>query len=258
VGAGILVAQSAAKTVKRVTQELGGKSANIILEDADLETAVPAGVKRCCMNTGQSCQAPTRMLVHRSQREAVIDLARAAASDFKIGDPLDPATNLGPLANKLQFEKVQRMIEKGIDEGATLVAGGPGRPAGVNRGFFARPTVFADVDPGMTIAREEIFGPVLSIIPYDTEDEAVAIANGTPYGLAAYVQGTDKHRLRRMAERLQAGRVYAGTYRSAESDDLRTPFGGYKHSGNGRERGIFGLEEVLEVKALFGVDPVPT
>jgi aldehyde dehydrogenase (NAD+) len=246
--AGILVAKAAANSVKRVTQELGGKSPNIILADADLGKAIPAGVLRCFTNTGQSCQAPTRMLVHRSQHEAAVALARQAAESVKIGDPLDPATTMGPLVSKAQFDKVQGLIERGIQEGATLVCGGAGRPTGFNRGYFVRPTVFADVTPDMTIAREEIFGPVLSMMTYDTEDEAIAIANDTTYGLAGYVQGGDIDRVRGVAARIRAGRVYL----NGAPVDRSVPFGGYKQSGNGREHGIFGFEEYLEVKAVLG------
>ncbi len=246
--AGILVAKGAAATVKRVVQELGGKSANILLPDADLEKAVPAGVLRCFTNTGQSCQAPTRMLVHRSQRDAAIDLAKKAADQVKVGDPLDPKTTMGPLVSKAQFDKVQGLIERGIREGATLVCGGVGRPADFNRGYFVRPTVFADVTPDMAIAKEEIFGPVLSMMTYETEDEAVAIANGTSYGLAGYVQGRDIERVRRVAARIRAGRIYL----NGAPVDRSVPFGGYKQSGNGREHGVFGFEEYLEVKAVLG------
>jgi aldehyde dehydrogenase (NAD+) len=246
--AGILVAKGAATTVKRVVQELGGKSANILLPDADLEKAVPAGVLRCFTNTGQSCQAPTRMLVHRSQRDAAVALARNAADQVKVGDPLDPKTTIGPLVSKAQFDKVQGLIERGIREGATLICGGVGRPAGFNRGYFVRPTVFADVTPDMAIAKEEIFGPVLSMMTYDTEEEAVAIANNTTYGLAGYVQGRDIDRVRRVAERIRAGRIYL----NGAPVDRSVPFGGYKQSGNGREHGVFGFEEYLEVKAVLG------
>jgi aldehyde dehydrogenase (NAD+) len=246
--AGRLVARGAAETIKRVVQELGGKSANIILPDADLEKAVPAGVLRCFTNTGQSCQAPTRMLVHRSQRDQVVDLAKKAVDQVKVGDPLDPKTTMGPLVSKAQFDKVQGLIEKGIQEKATLAAGGAGRPAGFNRGYFVRPTVFADVTPEMTIAREEIFGPVLSVVSYDSEEEAVQIANGTTYGLAAYVQGGDLDRVRRVAGKMRAGRVYL----NGAPVDRSVPFGGYKQSGNGREHGVFGFEEYLEVKAVLG------
>jgi aldehyde dehydrogenase (NAD+) len=246
--AGILVAKAAADTVKRVTQELGGKSANIILTDASLERAVPEGVLKCFGNTGQSCQAPTRMLVHRSQRDVAIALAKQAADKVKVGDPLDPATTMGPVVNKSQFQKVQGLIERGIAEGATLVCGGPGRPAGFNRGYFIRPTVFADVTQDMAIAREEIFGPVLSMMTYDSEEEAIAIANDTPYGLSAYVQSENLDHARRVAEKVRAGRVYLNGARA----DRSAPFGGYKQSGNGRENGVFGFEEYLEVKAVLG------
>ena len=248
--AGILVAKAAAETVKRVAQELGGKSANIILEDADLAKAVPAGTLRCFTNTGQSCQAPTRMIVHRSQRDAAIALARETAERVKIGDPLDPKTTMGPVVSKMQFDKVQRLIEAGIREGATLVCGGAGRPAGFNRGYFVRPTVFADVTPEMTIAREEIFGPVLSMMNYDSEEDAIAIANNTSYGLAGYVQSGDIERARRVATRVRAGRVYL----NGAPVDRSVPFGGYKQSGNGREQGVFGLEEYLEVKSVYGFE----
>src|SRR5215470_5925494 len=246
--AGILVARGAASTVKRVVQELGGKSANIMLPDADLPKAVPAGVLRCFTNTGQSCQAPSRMLVHKSQRDDVIALAKQAADQVKVGDPLDPATTMGPLVSKAQFDKVQGLIERGIKEGATLICGGAGRPPGFNRGYFVRPTVFADVTPAMAIAREEIFGPVLSMMTYDTEDEAVAVANDTTYGLAGYIQGRDIERVRRVAERIRAGRIYL----NGAPVDRSVPFGGYKQSGNGREHGVFGFEEYLEVKAVLG------
>jgi aldehyde dehydrogenase (NAD+) len=246
--AGILVAKAAAASVKRVTQELGGKSPNIILEDADLAKVIPAGVLRCFTNTGQSCQAPTRMLVHRSQRDAAVALAKQTAEIVKLGDPLDPTTTMGPLVGKAQFDKVQGLIERGIREGATLVCGGAGRPAGFNRGYFVRPTVFADVTPNMAIAREEIFGPVLSIMTYDTEDEAVTVANDTTYGLAGYVQGRDISRMRNVAAKIRAGRIYLNGAPANRS----VPFGGYKQSGNGREHGVFGFEEYLEVKAVLG------
>ena len=246
--AGILVAKAAADNVKRVAQELGGKSANIVLPDADLEKAVPAGVLRCFTNTGQSCQAPTRMLVHRSQLEQAAALAQRTAEGVRLGDPLDPQTTMGPLVSKAQFDKVQGLIERGLAEGATAVAGGLGRPAGFNRGYFARPTVFTDVTPAMTIAREEIFGPVLSMMTYETEDEAVAIANDTSYGLAGYVQSGNAARARKVAARIRAGRVYL----NGAPADNSVPFGGYKQSGNGREHGIFGFEEYLEVKAVLG------
>jgi aldehyde dehydrogenase (NAD+) len=246
--AGIRVATAAAATVKRVTQELGGKSPNIILKGADLETFVPAGLLRCYTNAGQSCQAPTRMLVHSSQRDAAVALAKKTAEQVKLGDPLDPASQMGPLVSKAQFDKVQGLIEKGIKEGATLVCGGTGRPAGFNRGYFVRPTVFADVTPDMTIAKEENFGPVLSMITYETEDEAVEIANNTSYGLAGYVQAADIDHARKVANKIRAGRIYLNGAPSISS----VPFGGYKQSGNGREHGVFGFEEYLEVKAVLG------
>jgi aldehyde dehydrogenase (NAD+) len=246
--AGILVAKAAADTVKRVAQELGGKSANIVLPDADLEKAVPAGVLRSFTNTGQSCQAPTRMLVHRSQRDEAVAIAKRTAEAVRVGDPLDANTTMGPLVSKAQFDKVQGLIERGIQEGATLVCGGAGRPVGFNRGYYVRPTIFADVKPEMTIAREEIFGPVLSMLTYDTEKQAVAMANGTTYGLAGYVQSGDLARARRVAARIRAGRVYL----NGAPADQSVPFGGYKQSGNGREHGVFGFEEFLEVKAVLG------
>ncbi|CAH1651924.1 aldehyde dehydrogenase family protein [Chelatococcus asaccharovorans] len=247
-GAGIRVAQLAAQTVKRVAQELGGKSANIILDDADLRTAVTAGVHACNTNGGQNCQSPTRMLVNRSRKDEAFDAARAAIATIRLGDPLDPATTMGPLVNQRQFDRVQSLIQSGLDEGATLVAGGPGRPADLNRGYYVRPTVFGDVTPAMRIAREEIFGPVLSILSFDTEDEAIAIANDTPFGLAGFVQSSDAARARKVANRIRAGRVYLNN----AGFDRSLPFGGYKQSGNGREFGIFGFREYLEVKALVG------
>ena len=246
---GVAVAKAAADSVKRVVQELGGKSPNIILPDADLEKAVPQGVLRCYTNTGQSCQAPTRMLVQKNQRDKVVELARTTAMAVKVGDTNDRTTALGPVVSKAQFERVEALIQKGIDEGATLVCGGTGRPANLNRGFFVRPTVFADVTSGMmTIAREEIFGPVLSIMNYEDEDDAVEIANDTNYGLSAYVQGRDIERVRRVASKIRAGRVYL----NGAPVDGSVPFGGYKQSGNGREHGVFGFEEYLEVKAVLG------
>lgn len=248
--AGIRVAKLAADTVKRVAQELGGKSANIILPDADLEAAVIQGVHACYTNAGQNCQSPTRMLVPRAAREAAFAAARKAVESIRLGDPLDPATTMGPLVSQAQFDKVQGLIRAGIEEGATLVAGGTGRPAGLERGYYVRPTVFGDVTPGMRIAREEIFGPVLSILAYDSEDEAVAMANDTPFGLAGFVQSRDLKHARAVANRIRAGRVYV----NGAAFDRSLPFGGYKQSGNGREFGVFGFEEYLEVKALVGFD----
>jgi aldehyde dehydrogenase (NAD+) len=246
--AGVRVAKLAADTVKRVAQELGGKSANIVLADADLKAAVIQGVHACYTNAGQNCQSPTRMLIPRTQRDAAFEAARAAVGTIRLGDPLDPASTMGPLVSQAQFEKVQNLIRSGVDEGATLVAGGLGRPGDVNRGYYVRPTVFGDVTPQMKIAREEIFGPVLSIMSYDTEDEAIEIANDTPFGLAGFVQSKDLKRARKVANRIRAGRVYL----NGAPFDRSLPFGGYKQSGNGREFGVFGLEEYLEVKAILG------
>jgi aldehyde dehydrogenase (NAD+) len=249
--AGVAVALKAAPTVKRVTQELGGKSGNIILEDADLENAVKEGVQACFRNTGQSCDAPTRMLVPRSRIAAAAAAARRAAEVTKAGDPFTEGTVIGPLASKAQFEKVQRLIGMGIEEGATLAAGGLGRPDGLTKGHFVKPTVFTDVRNDMTIAREEIFGPVLCIIPYEDEDDAVRIANDTPYGLSGYVTSRDLERARRVAKRIRSGNVHINGARL----DFGGCFGGYKQSGNGREWSVAGLEEFLELKAVFGYAP---
>ena len=246
--AGVRVAKLAADTVKRVAQELGGKSANIILADADLKRAVIEGVHACYTNGGQNCQSPTRMLIPRAQRDAAFAAAREAVGSIRLGDPLDPASTMGPLVSQGQFDKVQNLIQSGIDERATLVAGGTGRPSELNRGYYVRPTVFGDVTPQMRIAREEIFGPVLSIMSYDTEDEAIEIANDTPFGLAGFVQSRDPDRARAVANRIRAGRVYL----NGAPFDRSLPFGGYKQSGNGREFGVFGFEEYLEVKAILG------
>lgn len=249
--AGIDIAKAAADTVKRVAQELGGKSANILLPDVDMERAVTLGVQRCFNNSGQSCVSPTRLLVPRDRRHEVAGIARSVADKFKVGDPADPATTLGPVASRSQFEKVQRFIQSGISEGATLVAGGPERPDGLTRGFFVRPTVFGDVSPNMAIAREEIFGPVLSIIPYDSEDHAVDIANATAYGLAAFVQSADLGNARKIATRLRVGMVHL----NYPPVDRGAPFGGVKQSGNGREWGEYGVNEFLETKATVGHSP---
>jgi aldehyde dehydrogenase (NAD+) len=246
--AGVKVAKLAAETVKRVAQELGGKSANIILDDADIATSVKQGVHACYTNGGQNCQSPTRMLVPREQREAAFEAARQAVETIRLGDPLEPATTMGPMVSQMQYDKIQALIQAGIDEGATLVAGGPGRPEQVSGGYYVRPTVFGDVTPQMRIAREEIFGPVLAIMSYDSEDEAVEIANDTPFGLAGFVQSKDPRRARAVANRIRAGRVYL----NGAAFDRSLPFGGYKQSGNGREFGVFGFEEYLEVKALVG------
>jgi aldehyde dehydrogenase (NAD+) len=246
--AGIDVAVRAAPTVKRVTQELGGKSANIILEDADFEKAVAGGTRHCFNNSGQSCNAPTRMLVPAARMQEAAGIAAAVADSLKVGDPREKGIDLGPVVNRTQWEKIQRLIESGIAEGAALAAGGPGLPQGLNKGFYVRPTVFANVTPEMTIARQEIFGPVLSILPYENEDDAVRIANDTLYGLAGYVSSGDIARARRVARRIRAGNVNL----NGAMNDRRAPFGGYKQSGNGREWGRYGLEEYLEIKAIGG------
>jgi aldehyde dehydrogenase (NAD+) len=246
--AGILVAQAAAPTVKRVAQELGGKSPNIILPDADLSRAVPLGVAAAFRNLGQSCSAPTRMLVSRSQMEAVETLALAAASELVVGDPLAESTTHGPIANRAQFERVQAMIGVGLEEGAKLVIGGRGRPDNLRIGLYARPTIFSNVHRDMRIAQEEIFGPVLSIIPYDTVEEAIEIANDTVYGLGAHVQGTDMETVRAVAGQIRSGQVHL----NHPDWDPNAPFGGYKRSGNGREYGLEGMEEYLETKAVLG------
>ena len=246
--AGVQVTRVAAATIKRVCLELGGKAANILLDDVDLASAVSKGALACMRNTGQSCSAPTRMLVPRALLAEAEAIAARTAGGLVTGDPNSEGTDLGPLSNRAQFDKVQALLQSGVDEGAKLVAGGPGRPDGLSRGYFVRPTVFSDVDPAMRIAREEIFGPVLSIIPYDREDEAVAIANDTVYGLTGYVQSASPERARAVARRIRAGSVlinYAPV-------DLDGPFGGYRQSGNGREYGVFGLEEFLEVKGVVG------
>jgi aldehyde dehydrogenase (NAD+) len=252
--AGILVAQTAAATVKRVAQELGGKSANILLPDVDLAKAVAAGVMRSFTNSGQSCQAPTRMLVHRDQMDQAIEIARKTADAVFVGSPYDDKTQLGPLISKTQFERVQKLIETGIAEKATVVCGGPGRPAGLNRGYYVRPTIFAHVTPTMTLAQQEIFGPVLVMMSYKDEDDAVEIANGTVYGLAGYVWSSDIAKARRIGARLRAGRIYLNNAPHGKAQDVEAPFGGYKQSGNGRECGVFGFEEYLEVKAVIGYD----
>jgi aldehyde dehydrogenase (NAD+) len=246
--AGIDVGTRAAATVKRVTQELGGKSPNLILEDADFATAVAGGTTQCFVNSGQSCNAPTRLLVPCDRMKEAAAIAEAVAQKTKPGDPRAADTVIGPVVNRAQWERIQGYIAKGIDEGATLVTGGPGRPEGLNRGFYVRPTVLADVSNDMAIAREEIFGPVLSIIGYRDEDDAVRIANDTPYGLAAYVSSGDIERARRVARRIRAGTVNL----NGAHNERVLPFGGYKQSGNGREWGRFGLEEYLEVKAVAG------
>ncbi len=246
---GIAVAKAAADTVKRVAQELGGKSPNVLLPDADFATAVRTGVNTCFNNCGQSCSSPTRMIVPRDRLDEVVALAKEAAEAVKVGDPTDAGTQIGPLVSRTQWERVQGYIELGIEEGATLVTGGPGHPEGLEHGNFVRPTVFANVDPQMRIAREEIFGPVLCIFTYDDVEEAVRLANDTQYGLVAHVQSQSRENARKVGMQLRAGRVIINS--TAATPDL--PFGGYKQSGNGREFGVYGLEEFLEVKAVIGV-----
>ncbi|WP_427024932.1 aldehyde dehydrogenase family protein [Aureimonas ureilytica] len=251
--AGVLVAQAAAPTVKRVAQELGGKSPNIVLPDADLERCVPLGVASAMRNLGQSCSAPTRMLVPRARLAEVEALAAATAEGFAVGDPQAEATTHGPIANRAQYERIQTMIEAGVAEGAKLVTGGPGRPEGLESGLFARPTIFSEVRSDMAIAREEIFGPVLAILPYDSVEEAIEIANDTIYGLGAHVHGADLDQARAVAARIRAGQVHI----NAPAWDPQAPFGGYKRSGNGREYGREGMEEYLETKAVLGFYPHP-
>ncbi len=246
--AGAAVARAAADSVKRVTQELGGKSAYIILDDADFEPAVSRGMRSMLNNSGQSCNAPSRMLVPAARAREAAEIAARTAATVSVGDPADEASAMGPLANRAQFERVQAMIQAGIDEGAELICGGPGRPPALARGYYVQPTVFAGVNNQMRIAREEIFGPVLSILPYRDEEEAVAIANDTPYGLAGYVAGGDSERVRRVARRLRAGMISL----NGAPPDFCAPFGGYKQSGNGREWGAFGLDDFLELKAIVG------
>ena len=245
--AGIAVAKAAADTVKRVHQELGGKSPFLVLEDADVTAAVTAAMRHMLNNSGQSCNAPTRLLVPRAKMEEAKAAARAVAEKTKVGDPKGDAA-LGPVVSEIQWTKIQGLIERGVEEGATLVAGGPGKPDGLESGYYVRPTVFADVDNEMTIAREEIFGPVMSILGYDDEEQAVRIANDTPYGLAAYVHSSDADHARKVAARLRAGQVNI----NGAQPDFMAPFGGYKQSGNGREWGDHAFEEFLETKAILG------
>ena len=247
--AGIDVAQRAAPTVKRVSQELGGKSPNIILEDADLQKAVTGGVAHVFMNSGQSCNAPTRMLVPQSKMNEAIAFAKGVAEGTKAGDPRAADTKIGPVVSSIQWEKIQTLIKKGIEEGATLVSGGPGRPEGVEKGFYVRPTVFANVTNDMTIAREEIFGPVISIMGFKDEDEAVKIANDTPYGLAGYVSAGSIERARKVGRQIRAGNINL----NGVPNERTAPFGGYKQSGNGREGGLFGLKDFMEIKAISGL-----
>ena len=249
--AGIQIAKSAADTVKRVSQELGGKSANIVFADAGLEAAVTRGILHCFGNTGQSCNAPTRMLVEASAYDAAIEIAARVAAGVKLGDPMEKGPHLGPVVSKAQFDKIQALIKAGIDEGAQLVAGGLGRAEGFDRGYYVKPTIFAHVHNKMTIAQEEIFGPVLVMIPFADEAAAIRIANDTPYGLAGYIQSGDLERARRVARKIRAGSIYL----NGAGQDYCSPFGGYKQSGNGREWGVFGLHDFLEIKVINGFNP---
>lgn len=248
-GAGVKVGEAAARTIKRVSLELGGKSANIVLKDADLEAAARWNIGRCFFNTGQSCHAPSRMLVHEDQVATVLPYLVDECSKFRLGDPRDPATTMGPVINQAQYGSIKRYIQSGIDEGARLVCGGPELPAGLDRGLFVQPTVFSNVTPEMTIAREEIFGPVLSVIAYRTEEEALEIANDSIYGLGGYVFSGDRQRGYAFARGLRAGRICVN---GAATNSL-TPMGGYKQSGIGRSMGVFGLEEYLEIKSVYGL-----
>ena len=247
--AGTAVTHDAAESIKRVTLELGGKSPNLVFADCDLEARVTQSVAECMFNTGQSCDAPTRLLVERSCYEDAVEIARRAAEATVVGDPEQEGDHIGPLFDQIQFDRVQAMIQVGIDEGARLVTGGLGRPEGIDAGWYVRPTIFADANNAMRVAREEIFGPVLVIIPFDNEEEAIEIANDTPYGLAAYVQTGDRDRATRLSRRLRAGAVHinGGAY------EYGSPLGGYKASGNGREGGEMGLEDFLETKMVHGM-----
>ena len=246
--AGVQIAKSAANTVKRVAQELGGKSANIVFADAGLEAAVTRGVQHCFSNTGQSCNAPTRMLVEQSVYEEAVAIAARVARHTRLGDPKASGDHLGPVVSKAHFDKIQGLIQVGIDEGAQLVAGGTGRAEGFDRGYYVKPTVFAGAHNKMRIAQEEVFGPVLVMIPFADEAEAIAVANDSPYGLYAYVQTADTDRAHRVARLMRAG----GVSINGTSQDYMAPFGGYKQSGNGREYGKFGLHDFLEVKSISG------
>ncbi|MCG8358548.1 MAG: aldehyde dehydrogenase family protein [Kiloniellales bacterium] len=244
--AGIAVSKDAADSVKRVTLELGGKSPNIVFADCDLEKRVTGSVRSCFNNTGQSCNAPTRMLVERRCYDQVLEIAERVGRAQKVGDPALEGRHIGPLVSDIQFGRVQNLIEKGVEEGARVLCGGPGKPEGFESGYYVKPTIFADVNNQMTIARQEVFGPVLAIIPFETEEEAIEIANDTPYGLAAYIQTGDQDRAERVAARLRAGAVHINN----GAHNYGSPFGGYKQSGNGREGGAFGLEDYQEVKTL--------
>ena len=246
--AGSLVAQNAAPTVKRVTQELGGKSPNIVLDDADLETAVTQGVMHMYQNTGQSCNAPSRMLVPAAKLAEAEAIAAKVTESVVVGDPAAEGTTMGPVVSEVQFTKIQALLEKGVAEGAKVVTGGPGRPEGIDKGYFIKPTVFSGVNNDMTIAREEIFGPVLAMIPYETEEEAIRVANDTPYGLAGYVQSGDMGHAREVASKIRAGNIHI----NGAAGGFEVPFGGFKQSGNGREWGHHGFTDFLEIKAVEG------
>jgi aldehyde dehydrogenase (NAD+) len=248
-GAGISVAKAAADTVKRVVQELGGKSPNIIFADSDLEEAVASGVRKCFNNTGQSCNAPTRMLVERSVYDRAVEIARRVGSEAKVASPSERGDVIGPLAMRRQFDTVNRFIQIGAESGARAIVGGPGRPEGFEKGYYVRPTIFADVNNDMAIARQEIFGPVLCMIPFEDEEDAIHIANDTPYGLAGYLSTSDKARARRVANRLRAGNISVNN----SGNEYCNPFGGYKQSGNGREWGRFGLHDFVEYKIINGL-----
>jgi len=247
--AGKAVTRDAAETIKRVTLELGGKSPNIVFSDCDLEERVAASVDECMFNSGQSCDAPTRLLVERSCYDDVLRIAKNAAEKTTVGDPTRTGDHIGPLFDRIQYNRVQAMIQRGLDEGATLLTGGLGKPEGFETGYYVKPTIFSDVSNDMAIAQEEIFGPVLVIIPFDDEETAIEIANDSPYGLAAYVQTSSKQRAERVASRLRAGAIHinGGIF------NYGSPFGGYKQSGNGREGGLIGMEEYIETKTLHGI-----
>ena len=249
--AGVMVSKAAADSVKRVTLELGGKSANIILRDADLKEAVTHGVHKCFGNSGQSCTAPSRMFVHESQHAEALEIAKKVAGDIVLGKPESPGTGMGPVANQTQYDRIQVLIQKGIDEGAELICGGTGKPEGLGTGCYVKPTIFGNVSNHMSIAREEIFGPVLAILPYESEEEAIALANDSEYGLSGCVYSADLEHSVAVASKLRTGQVHI----NGASADFNAPFGGYKKSGNGREWGVEGFEEFLETKALMGARP---
>ena len=248
-GSGIKVAKAAADTVKRVSQELGGKSANILFDDVDMQSAVSGGIQACFMNSGQNCTAPSRMLVPKAKMAEAAEIAKAVVDAMVVGDPVSEETTVGPVVSDTQYGRIQALIESGVEEGATVVCGGPGKPPGTVHGYFVKPTIFADVRNDMRIAKEEIFGPVLCIIGYEDDEDAVRIANETPYGLAAYIQSADTARAESVCARMRAGMVFI----NGAPPDFSAPFGGYKQSGNGREWGLSGVEDFLETKAVMGL-----